>query len=600
MPRSLLTVFAASLLAAACGSGGGGGSSSAAGGTPERGGVLQVIGSSDVDHMATTSAYYTVTNGLFRTFTRQLVTNPTDRDYDVASSIVADLAREVPSKDNGGISEDGTVYTFHLRSGVRWNTDPPRAFVAGDEVRGLKMLCNPVSPVGAPGYYEFTIDGMQEYCDRFAKVEGTPAAIKRFVESNDIRGVRAPDDSTVVINLLGPNSDFLNIMSMPFASPVPVEYLDYLPDGADFRNNTISIGPYQIRSYQANRGIDLGRNPAWDPATDPVRNAWVDSIHVVEGVNAQSVQQQLQAGTADISWDQAPPTADLASLIALDDPNLILGPPGPHYVINEYIPINFQAKGPLQELKVRQALEYAVDRMAVAQIMGGPKVARPLTQAVVVDAAGGEAGYDPYPTPDNHGDPVKAKELLAEAGYPDGIDLKLLYRTNGTNPQVAQTVQASLAAAGIRTQLIPSTGSDFYAKYLQNPDAGKRGEWDIAVAAWVPDWFGNNGRSMIQALFDGRTYGPNSTNYGDYNSPVVNRAIDAALAAPSADSAMTAWRTAAQQVMKDAGMVPLIEGKEPLYHADRVRNCVFSLTSFNCDFTVLWLNGAGPRTASNP
>jgi peptide/nickel transport system substrate-binding protein len=230
--------------------------------------------------------------------------------------------------------------------------------------------------------------------------------------------------------------------------------------------------------------------------------------------------------------------------------------------------------------------------MAVSQVFGGPEVSRPLRQAVVSAAAGFRPGYDPYPSPGDRGDPERARQMLAEAGYPNGLTLKLLYRTSGRGPALAQTVQASLEKAGIRTELVPSTGSDFYAKYLQNPENAQRGVWDLGLATWVPDWYGNNGRSMIQALFDGRTVGPNSTNYGAYDNPEVNRLIDVALSALTDEASIAAWRDAATLIMEDAGVVPLNEGKTPIYRSDRVRNCVFSNLSFNCDITALWLAGA--------
>ncbi|HTR78122.1 MAG TPA: ABC transporter substrate-binding protein [Gemmatimonadaceae bacterium] len=596
--RCATTAFglAAAVALAACGPETGGGKPSTGGGAAAAsGGVLRLVGKSDVDHLATTSAYYTTTAMLMRAFTRQLINYPLDSDFDRQIVLAPDLATAVPSLANGGISADGKTYTFHLRSGVRWNTQPPRAVVAGDEVRGIQLLCNPVSPVGAPGYYETTVTGMQEFCDAFAKTPGTVADIQRFIATHPIRGVRAPDDTTVVFTLRQPASDFLNIVAMPFASPVPIEYLAYLPDGPDFRAHTISDGPYRITRYVPNREIELDRNPVWTAALDPLRKAYVDSIQIIEGVSSESGQQQLQAGTADMSWDQQPPTADRAQLLAAKDPDLILGPPGDHDANDIFMPINFlspSGDGALRKLAVRQALEYAVDRAAVAQIQGGAAIARPSRQAVVSAASGYVEEYDPYPSPGDHGDPAKAKALLAQAGYPNGITLKLLYRTGGLDPDIAQTIQASLLRAGVTVQLVPATGADFFAKYLQNPDVAKRGVWDLALPAWVPDWFGNNGRSFLQALYDGRTYGPNSADYGDYNSAAVNQLVDRALGAATPAAAEPFWRAAAAQVMQDAAVVPVTQSKIVIYHSARLNGCVFSVISFNCDMTMVWLAGA--------
>ena len=112
---------------------------------PLRGGTLKIVGSSDVDHLSTTSAYGVVSFGLLWTFTRQLVTYPLSKDFEQSTHVAADLAEAVPTIENGGISADSRTYTFHLRRGVRWNTTPPREVTAQDVVRGVKMICNPHS-----------------------------------------------------------------------------------------------------------------------------------------------------------------------------------------------------------------------------------------------------------------------------------------------------------------------------------------------------------------------------------------------------------------------------------------------------------------------
>ena len=90
---------------------------------------------------------------------------------------------------------------------------------------------------------------------------------------------------------------------MGFSSARPVEYMKYVPDSAEFRQHTISDGPYQIAKYVPGKEFQLDRNPAWDPKTDPLRHAYVDHIKVTEGLTQDSVQQQIEAGTADMEWD---------------------------------------------------------------------------------------------------------------------------------------------------------------------------------------------------------------------------------------------------------------------------------------------------------
>ncbi|MHB8592831.1 MAG: ABC transporter substrate-binding protein [Acidimicrobiales bacterium] len=588
-----VSVASAGLILAACSSSSTTGTGAATGAV--RGGTLTLVGSGDVDFFDTAAAYYDVTYTLFRAISRQLYQYPSASTTAAQVNPVPDLATALPTITNGG-----KTYTIHIRQGAKWNSTPPRQVTAADEVLGMKRLCNPVNPVGAPGYFEQTIVGMQAYCNGFANVNGTVAGIKNYIDSNNIAGVKAIDPTTVQFTLTQPASDFINILSMTFSSPAPVEDLNYLPGSPDLATHFLSDGPYAVQSYTPNKSITLDRNSAWESSTDPLRHAYVNAIDIQEGVatTPTAAVQQIQAGTADLEWDQNVDTAQLAGMVASHDPNLVIGPQGANnfITINPYIVINMQSPnngGALQKPQVRQAMEYAINKTADSQIYGGSVISQALNQVVPGGSVGNIPGYDPYPTPGNNGDPTKAKALLAQAGYQPGqITLKLPYRTTTVHPQIAQTDQAALQAAGFNVQLIPvNPANTFYTKYLENPTASKAGAWDIAEAGWIPDWLGNNGRSIIEPLFDGRTYGPNSTDYGDYMSTATNSLIDKALSATSLSAATTAWQDAAKQIMADAAIVPVGAQKVAVYHSSRVQNCLFSVWTENCDVTNVWLKG---------
>ena len=445
--------------------------------------------------------------------------------------------------------------------------------------------------MGAPGYYENTIAGMSGYCDGFAKVGQDAASIRGYIDGHNVAGLRATDDKTLVIKLRQPASDLANILAMPFASAAPVEYLAYVPDSNAFRQHTISDGPYQVASYQPGKQITLERNPAWEQAGDPIRHQYVDRIQVTQGQDQGPVQQQLQAGTADMEWDTQVPIADIPQLQSSDDPRLGVYPTlstNPYVVLNLQSPNN---KGALANVKVRQALEYAIDKVAVGQVYGGPSLNTPLDQVVPP----GNIGYQPfdlYATPGHRGDPATCRRLLAQAGYPNGLALTDVARNAGNHPAVAQSIQASLAKCGVTTKIVPVTQADYYGKYINNPAASRRGVWDITEPGWVPDWYGNNGRAIIEPLFDGRTYGPNSVDYGDYNNPKVNALIDKALATTDQQAGATLWHQADMQIMRDAAIVPIETQKLPLFHSSRVQNAIYSPFSENFDVTNLWLSGS--------
>jgi peptide/nickel transport system substrate-binding protein len=571
----------------------GGAAATAARGTtaagPQRGGTLKLVGHGDVDHLDTASIYSGVTYTIERAYTRQLVTSPATGTTTMPSNLVPDIATTVPTVANGGVTDGGRTYTYHLKKGVLWDTQPARQVTAADEVRGIERLCNPAAPTGAPGYYESTIVGMQAYCKAFLKVKPTVPAIKAFIAGHKLAGVQAKGSSTVVFHLLRPASDFNNIASLPFSSPAPVEYLDEVPDSAAFRAHTISDGPYRIQTYRANNQIVLTRNPAWKASTDQVRHAWVDEIDVTEGQTSQSVQQQLQAGTADMEWDTNVPPQSLPSLHARKDPNLDVYQAGS---LDPYMVINFQspnANHATSKLGVRQAVEYAVNKAGVIQVNGGSLLNAPLDQ-VITPGSAGYRQFDLYPSSGSQGNPAKAKQLLAKAGYAGGVSLKLMYDDVDPDPQIAQVIQSSLAKAGIKVVLRQVPQDNLYGNYLVTPAQAKQGAWDLAIVDWGPDWFGNNGRTTIQPLLDGSTYGAGSSDYGDYSSARETALVNQALAAASSSKADAAWSAADRQAMKDAAIVPIDVHKHAVYHSSAVKNWHIDPYSRVGDVTDVWLS----------
>jgi ABC-type transport system substrate-binding protein len=561
-------------------------------GKPVNGGTLRIIGNADVDHLDTASAYYTTSYSLERTFTRQLFSYPASTDKNKALQAVPDVATEMPTKANGGISADGKTYTIHLRPNVRWNTAPARPVTAQDFVLGFKRLCNPTqNSVGAPGYYENTIAGMTGYCAAFAKVPQNVSAFRQFMTTHDISGITAVNATTLQFTLTAPAGDFTNILALPFSSAAPVEYLNYLPDDANFRQHTISDGPYAITQYVPGQSYVLSRDPAWQQSTDPLRHQYVSGIQITLGPDENGVQQQVAAGTQDLEWDTTVPTADVPSLKAGTDARLGIYP---NYDTNPFLVFNLQSPsngGALGKVAVRQALEYAVDKVAIGQIYGGPSLNTPLGQVIPP----GNVGYqkiDPYATSGSKGDPAKCKTMLAAAGYPNGLTLTDVYRTSGKHPDVYQSVQADFAKCGVTVVGKPAAASDYYGKYLSDPTAARSGVWDISEPGWVPDWYGNNGRAIVEPLFDGRTYGPGSTDWGDYNNPSVNADIDHALSTTDQTAAAAALHAADVQIMKDAPIIPFHTQSTPLMRSTRVHNAIFWPFSNNYDYTNVWLNPA--------
>src|SRR6202035_2401017 len=145
------------------------------------------------------------------------------------STPTADVATEVPTVANGGITNGGKTFTFHIKPGVDWNTSPPRQVTSQDFLREFKAFFNPVSPVGNPVYYTSTIAGLAAYDNAettyFATKAHAPTAanIANFQNTHSISGIATPNSSTIQFTLTAPASDFLDVMAMPFTAAPPVE-----------------------------------------------------------------------------------------------------------------------------------------------------------------------------------------------------------------------------------------------------------------------------------------------------------------------------------------------------------------------------------------
>ena len=551
---------------------------------PRTGGLLTLVGAGDVDHLDPALAYHTVTRGIVRAFTRQLVTYRSTSDHDRAGDVVPDLATAA----DGPFDAEARRYRFRLKDGVRWEDGRP--VTAADVVRGIKRLAHPLAPSPGLPYFLSTIDGLLEFRDALVAADRRPESIARVIEATEVRGLAVEDERTVVITAVEPASDFLNILALPFATPAPAEYLEHVPGSEAIEQRLISNGPYRIAGYRPGAGIRLERNRAWDPDTDEVRRAYVDAIQVREGIAEDDAHEQVLAGAADLLWDTQPPTDRLPGLFESDDQRLRVCLAG---LLSPYVVINFLSPnegGATAKLGVRRALQYAVDKQAVAAIWGGPRL-NTIAHQILPPLSRARREHRMYETPGDTGDPERARRLLAEAGYPDGITLKLVFRNRDIHPDTAEAVRTALARAGIRVELVPAPIEEFFASYLASADAARAGAWDIALTGWEPDWNGNNARVYLQALFDSSSVSDNDdwgTNFGHYSSDAVNSLLAAGLRCPDEREANRLFADAEEQVMRDSAVVPVLFAHQYWLHAARVRNWL-PYPVLNGDPTNLWL-----------
>jgi peptide/nickel transport system substrate-binding protein len=590
--------------------------SSSSSSTPVSGGTLHIISASGPAHLDTVPSYYTADYQITHAFTRQLLNYPTvpyastsDAAWTKATTPVADVATVVPSAANGGITNGAKTYTFHIKPGVDWNTSPPRQVTSQDFLREFKAFFNPVSPVGNPVYFESTIAGLTAYSNAetafFAKKSNAPTAanITNFQNTHTISGITTPNSSTIQFTLMSPASDFLSMMAMPFTSARPVEYDSYVPNSLELDQHTISDGPYQISSYIPGKSITMVKNPAWKQSTDSIRHDYVTSIVDTLGVpSAETQLSDMEAGTEDvISSDTPINPPSIPSLIASNVPNFKIWANSdtfPYVVFNLRSP---DANGAAGKLLVRQAVEYGLDKSAAIKAIGGPAVATPINTVIPP----GNVGYvnsNMYPDDSEQGNVAMCKSDLSKAGYPNGVTLTYMYPNDSSNTRIFTAIQASLATCGITLTAKPEPGSSFFTDLGNSPENNKAGAWDMGQPGWFPDWFGNNGRTVVQALFQGPNCVINTVNYGCYNNATVNSLITQAEGATSLTAAGNSWHQADMQIMSDAAIVPIMSQNFPQYSSKRVRGissngvtyptAIFAPDIGAPDITSIWLAGS--------
>jgi peptide/nickel transport system substrate-binding protein len=578
------------------------------------GGTLRIVANGGPEDNLDPVPSYTLANYILeRAFTRQLLSYP---DVDVTGTsgpswqksitLIPDAATQVPTTADGGVSDGGLIYTFHLRPGMKWNSTPARPVVAGDFIREFKAFCNPVSPVGNVTYFTSTIAGFAAYCnaeDAYFGAKNAPAAtaaaVAAFQNSHPISGLTAPNPSTLVFRLVEPASDFDNIMAMPFVSARPVEYDAYLPGSAQLGQHLMSDGPYQFVSWDPGKQIVMDRNPAWTQASDPDRHQYVSKIVVTMGTSSnQTALTDIQAGNEDLELDLSVPATDIPSLQATDSHQLHIWPASnsSYYILTNLRSPN--AGGAMSKLGVRQAVAYAVDKADIQRILGGPAINKILSTAIP-PGNDGYSPYNPYPSPGDQGNPSACRTALTRAGYPHGLTLTYLYENDTTATAVFTSIQSSLAKCGITLTGKSQTGATYFTSLGDSPQNDKPGTWDLATGSWYPDWFGNDGRAIIQPLFQTNCV-VNTVNAGCYSSPAEDNLISEALRAPSEAAAAPLWQQADDLAMRDVAVIPLIDQYSAQFASSRVHSATgdgtanFSEQITGPDITNIWLDPNHP------
>jgi peptide/nickel transport system substrate-binding protein len=382
------------------------------------------------------------------------------------------LQPEAAVAESWDVSEDGLSYTFHLRSGVTFSNG--RALTADDVVYSFNRLADPkISTTYATSLILGSVAG-------FADVQSGAATT--------LSGVKALDPQTVQITLTAPNSALLPALTMPPAAVIPQEAAQ---DAATFGEHPVGTGPFTVQEWVKQDHITLVANLTYwggRPALDQV------IIRVI--TDKSQVVSELEAGNLDMAII---PISAMASFQASSQASLSIFWQS---ILSIYwLALNLN-RPPLDNLQVRQAMSYAVDRQALVDnvLFGQGAVAHgPIPPGL----SAYDLNYDPYPY-----DPDKARQLLADAGFPNGIDVEVTTWDDQTSLDVMSSVKSNWADVGIRATI----HSGEYTDYINNLT---QCNIQIGTSSWTADYADPDNFIVPLPLTDNSAWGKNC-GMGEY------------------------------------------------------------------------------------
>ena len=473
--------------------------------------------------------------------------------YDDNLQIVPDLASEVPTLDNGGISHDGKTYTLHLRKELKWSDG--KALTSTDVVYGMKRMLDPkVAGPNASNYYG--IVGARDYNNGL----GTKAAPKTPSEAEletlrDAVAVQAPDPTTVVISLLQANGGFLQQLSVWPSAPVRRDIIESKGDAWTEAGTLIGNGPFVLKEWAHADHFTLEANPLWHRGAVKLSR-----------VNIKMIEDDVAAFAAYLAGDLDSSAVPPANRREAMTPGTALNAALVRKPALTTFALEFNNKeAPFDNQKVRQAFGMAVDRKTfvdgVQQGVGIP------TTAWIPP---GMPGYDAAAGKQLDYDAAKARQLLSDAGYPDGQGLPrptLFMRSSDVNKVVAQYLQEQF-----RKVLGVDVDIDLVDAATYSTRFGK-GQFNFTFNSWTAAWpFPDN---WLSNLFTTGSAG----NYFSYSNSKVDDLLQRAGAELDRGKQLDLYGQAQKGVLDDAAIAPVYNAEIFIVLNPRVRD--FAVTGID-------------------
>ncbi|MCI0449119.1 MAG: ABC transporter substrate-binding protein [Chlorobi bacterium] len=445
------------------------------------------------------------------------------------------------------ISPDGLVYTFTIRKGVFFHDNECFPGGKGREVKAsdfkycYERVCDPRTKTRGAWVFRDRIKGALEYINSIKE--------NKF-DVKEITGIKSPDDTTLVITLNRPFAPFLSILTMPYGFVYPREAVEHYKE--NFGYHPVGTGPMKFVRWEVDRELELAKNENyWRMNKAGKPDVQLDGIKVSFIKSSETAFLDFNEGKFDY-YEPSPEvlsqiTDENGKLLPQYDFELIKQP----WLNTVYLAVQLNRESPggkgsvLAENKtLRQAISYAIDREKIIKYVlkhrGNP----------------GEQGPIPMGMPgfskDTKGysyDKDKAKQLLSDAGYPNGmgLTLKLTVSNDDTQKLIGEAVQAQLRDIGIDVQL------DFIqASTLRSSQVG--GELTFWRANWGADYFDPEN---FMALLYSKNKTPNGPNYTHYSNTKADSLYELAMRLTDFEARKKLYNEMESLVMEDSPWIVL-------------------------------------------
>ncbi len=397
------------------------------------------------------------------------------------------------------ISDDGITYTFHLRSDVYFHDSPAftnkkgRKVVAGDFVYSFNRIINPAT--ASPGAWVFA---------QVEQTDGHPV-------------IRALNDTTLIIKLKTPFPPFLGLLTAQYCSVIPHEAIE--KHGADFRRMPLGTGPFRFKMWKEGVKLVLVKNSNYFETRGDLRLPFLDAVAVTFIVDKQAAFLEFMKGNLDmmsgidVSYkDELLTREGKLNPKYSDRISLITGP----YLNTEYLGILMDTsiishkENVLADLKIRQALNYGFDRTKMMRYLRN-NIGRPGTGGMVPP---GLPYFDDKSVRGYDYDPVLARKLLADAGFPRGKGLPpVTLSTNASYLDLCKYIQSSLNECGFDIRIDVTPPGTLRDMIALSKVPFFRGSW----IADYPD------AENYLSLFYSQNFSPIGPNYTHYSKLEFDR-----------------------------------------------------------------------------